>query len=138
MKRAIFITLLSAFLFSLLLAYSVVYLEAAKNSFESLQNEYRSEYIEAIQYSFNNALRNGLLFLAGSLCTIALYALFAVKEFKVFQPYVDKLNAKRNARKTERLARKQAKSETDKQKRIEELQAELDTLKKGDTPPSED
>lgn len=34
--------------------------------------------------------------------------------------------------KAERLARKQAKSETDKQKRIEELQAELNELKKDD------
>lgn len=40
--------------------------------------------------------------------------------------------------KSERLTRKQAKSETDKQKRIEELQKELDALKKDDTPPSED
>lgn len=40
--------------------------------------------------------------------------------------------------KAERAARKQAKSETDKQKRIEALQAELDALKKDDAPPSEE
>ena len=40
--------------------------------------------------------------------------------------------------KAERAARKQAKSETDKQKRIEELQKELDALKKDDAPPSQE
>lgn len=124
-KRIIFISILSAFIFSLFLAFAIVGLRNAEWQLEYIEGSPDNETLR--EYGLIS-LRNGLLFLAGSLCTIALYALFAVKEFKVFQPYVDKFNAKRNARKQERAAARAAKAETDTQKRIEELQAELDEL----------
>jgi hypothetical protein len=117
----------------LFLAFSIQYLHSAQWQLELVQSnnilDYEIEQIEHLKESAYALLRNGLLFLAGSLCTLALYALIALKEFKIFQPFVERQKEKRNARKSERLARKEAKTQADKQKRIEELQAELDELK---------
>lgn len=132
MKRVIFISIISAFIFSLFLAYSIQALRSAQWQLEYLYGEnikeYGESYIESFRISAYTSLRNGLLSLAGSLCTLALYALIAVKEFKIFQPFVERHKEKHNARKSKRAARKEAKTQADKQKRIEELQAELDEL----------
>ena len=131
MKRVIFISLLAAFIFSLLLAFSIVNLKSAQWQLEYLYSENILETeIEGFRTTGYACLRNGLLFLFGSLCTIALYVLFALKEFKVFQPYVDKYKAKQEVRRTARAAAREAKADANRQKRIEELQAELQELKK--------
>lgn len=52
--------------------------------------------------------------------------IIALKDFPVFKPMLDKLSAKRDARKQA----KAAKAVADKQARIERLQSELDALKK--------
>lgn len=129
MKRIIVISIISAFIFSLFLAFSIEWLKTTQWQLEIAFDNISSEaYREAMKEAGFASLRNGLLFLAGSLCTIALYALIALKEFKIFQPFMERQKEKRNARKSERLARKEAKTQADKQKRIEELQAELDEL----------
>jgi len=56
--------------------------------------------------------------------------LFTIKDFPVFKPLVDKFTAKRAAHKEQREAIKAEQAEAAKQARIEQLQAELDELKK--------
>ena len=125
MKRIIFISILSAFVFSLFLAFSIQYLHSAQWQLELVQSnnilDYDIEQIEHLKESAYALLRIGLLFLAGSLCTLALYALIAIKEFKIFQPFMKR-------QKEKRLARKEAKTQAAKQTRIEKLQAERDKL----------
>lgn len=130
MKRIIVISIISAFIFSLFLAFSIEWLKTTQWQLEIAFDNISSEaYREAMKEAGFASLRNGLLFLAGSICTLALYALIALKEFKIFQPFMERQKEKRNARKSERLSRKEAKTQADKQKRIEELQKELDELK---------
>lgn len=124
MKRVIAISVLSAFVFSLCLAFAIIWLQSAQTGLDYL-HRHNVEDIAEIEYMYN-VLRNGLLFLAGSLCTVALYALYAVKEFKVFQPYVERYRA----RKEERAAARKANAMAKKEKRISELQTEIDEMKK--------
>lgn len=130
MKRVICISVLSAFIFSLLLAFSIIWLHSAQWQLQWLNDGKVDEAnIDTITEVTYTTLRNGLLFLLGSICTLTLYIVFALKEFKVFQPLVDKFNSKISAYKDKRKSTKQAKSEAEKQKRIQDLQAELDALK---------
>lgn len=124
MKRVIAISVLSAFVFSLCLSFAIIWIQSAQIGLDYLHRHNIEDSADI--NDVYNVLRNGLLFLAGSLCTVALYALFAVKEFKVFQPYVERYRA----RKEERAAAKRDKSVADKEKRLQELQAEIDELKK--------
>lgn len=64
---------------------------------------------------------------------IAVMFLIALKDFPVFKPIHDKFVAKSNARKAVRTQAKADKAEAAKQARIEQLQAELEELKKDDT-----
>ena len=72
----------------------------------------------------------GILALLASLSTLVAMVLIAIKDFPVFKPLVDKFNAKRAAYKEQREAIKAEQAEVAKQARIEQLQAELDELKK--------
>lgn len=72
----------------------------------------------------------GILALLASLSTLVAMIIIAIKDFPFFKPLVDKFNAKRAARKEQRAAVKAEQAEAAKQARIEQLQAELDELKK--------
>ena len=75
-------------------------------------------------------MTRGILALLASLATLAAIIIIAIKDFPVFKPLVDKFNAKRAAYKEQREAVKAEQAEAAKQARIEQLQAELDELKK--------
>lgn len=124
MKRVICISVLSAFVFSLLLAFAIVWLQSASVGLDYLHKHNIEDSAEI--NDVYSVLRNGLLFIFGALCTLALYALYAVKEFKVFQPYVERYKA----RKAERAATRKEKALSDKERRLQELQSELDEMKK--------
>ena len=104
---------------------------------------YRSIYAYLMAKKYDNDSLNyfiakqnlicGIISLIAFGCNLSALILFTIKEFQTFQPLIDKYNA----RKQERAAARAAKADADKQKRIEELQAELQELKKDDAPPSD-
>lgn len=127
MKRVICISILCAFVFSLLLAFSIINIRSAIIIFRTIANDGVNENtITTLTDSAYTCIQYATLFFIGALCIIALYALFAIKEFKVFQPYIER----HRARKEERAAAKREKSVADKEKRLQALQAEIDELKK--------
>ena len=65
-----------------------------------------------------------------SLAGIAAMVLIAIKDFPVFKPLAEKLQAKLQARRQINVQAKADRAEANKQARIEQLQAELDELKK--------
>lgn len=84
-----------------------------------------SFYITCMKYFYRD-LALGIATIVSVFFDIAVIIMTALKDIKVFQPLIDK----HNARKEQIGAVRAAKADADKQKRIEELQAELQELKK--------
>ena len=139
MKRTIIIHIL------LLVALAAL-LMAMINSFINVSNAYRyidllrslgqqtsydySYEISQVHDSATQLILYGSAYFIAVLADVAAMVLIAVKEFPVFKPLTDKIAARHAACKEARAAAKAAKAETEKQKRIEQLEAELHSLKK--------
>ncbi len=134
MKRVVIIEIVLAFAIAMLLACSIKFFMYVSKMYNNINMLYdldmsdasRNEIIERYRGNIAIALSYGIPALLAALATLAAMVLIALKDFPVFKPLLDKLAAKRDAR-------KQAKAEkaaADKQARIERLQSELDALKK--------
>lgn len=135
MKRTVFIEILLLVVLGVLLYISINSFIGASRSFiwaKRFSEEAYEEYIiETYRSQAMRLLLFGLLlYLPAALADIAAMVLIAVKEFPVFKPLTDKIAARHAARKDARAAAKTAKAEAEKQKRIEELEAELHNLNK--------
>lgn len=126
MKRVVLIEILLFLSFCVLLSLCIIFLHGAAERFETagLAGDPNSFWWEIAHEYF--AL--GFPCLIAAISNLGAMILIAIKEFKVFQPIIDR----HNARKSERTAAKQAKAEADKQKEIAELEAKLNELKKDD------
>lgn len=128
MKRIIIIESLLIFIFAILVTLFVPHLQQAIIWFKDIHWNIAqgfSPHPLSYKYAYTNLSYSIFSFLA-AIADIAVMVLIAIKEFKVFQPLIDK----HNARKQERAAARTAKAESEKRKRIEQLQAELEELRK--------
>lgn len=128
MKKAIIVEVLLLFVFCVVLACAIEILIYATDA-ANLIKFYNSENIKvssALNESYHTALSYGIPALFAAVADLAAMVIIAIKDFPVFKPLVDKLNAKRAARKEQRAEQ----AAIAKQDRIEKLQAELDELKK--------
>ncbi len=138
MKKTVVVEILALFAFCVTFACAIkflAYAHLASNNISIFEKEleYDQSYNETILLlkSYRaTALSYGIPALLASLATIAVMAITAINDFPVFKPLIDKFNAKRAARKEQRAAVKAEQAEAAKQARIEQLQAELDELKK--------
>lgn len=135
MKRAIIIEVLLLFTLGVLIALSTYFLICTANTFRYANGDpnFTIGPISAEDYSYliKRAyffLTYGIFPLLAAIADITVIMLVAFKEFPVFKPLVDKYKARKQA-KAEAAA---IKAETARQARIEQLQAELDELKKTD------
>lgn len=94
------------------------------------QNEWTQEMIAMLSHDWHHGIIYGSVSIFPAIADIAAMTLIAVKKFPVFKPLKDKIATRHVARKETRTAAKAAKAEAEKQKRIEELEAELHSLKK--------
>lgn len=150
--------IIAGILFILLLPYliyllkiEVEHLNSINEDIKSLQNVTDEDLIRIYTSLFAIAKKKSIfnivaqiIFLSIVSCSLALNCFaFVYLNPRLFRrsTYTDikeKTAQEWAQNKSERLARKSAKAEADKQKRIEELQAELSALKKDDAPPPED
>ena len=121
MKRTIVIEILLLFATVVLLTLGIWCIKVSILNFKILHKLPKSDLINIYRY-----LIFGICGILAALATLAAMILVALKDFPVFKPMLDKLSAKRDARKQA----KAAKAVADKQARIERLQSELDALKK--------
>ena len=120
MKKSIVIEVLLLFVLAVLIADCVKFFQASIAHFNlSDSPAYDAFYKTAI-----DQLVRGIFALLACIADIFVMVLVALKDFKLFMPLIEK----HNARKQELAAARAAKADADKQKRIEELQAELDAL----------
>ena len=112
MKKTIVIEILLLFVFSVLFAFCVIYLNDAVYYFNPLRGLERLALLELIY---------GLIFLIAAIVDLVVMFLIATRD-------IPKLKQAIENRKQRAAARKEAKKQADKRKRIEELQAELDEL----------
>lgn len=131
MKKTIVIEILLSFILSILILFAFLEFRGIYYNFQAIKylESMGQEYIDFSDSTRQFAIYGSLAVLA-SLATIAVMVLIAIKDFPVFKPLVDKFNAKRAAHKEQREAIKAEQAEAAKQARIEQLQAELDELKK--------
>ena len=120
MKKQIVIEILLLFVLAVLIAISTNFLQTSITHF----NHYHSENYEVFKEWGIQQLVWGIFALLACIADIAVMVLVALKDFKLFMPLIEK----HNARKAQIAAARAAKADADKQKRIEELQAELDDL----------
>ena len=124
MKKIVLIELLGCFICVVLLAECILCLQVSVGHFKNYYSDFFIATKELTwQWAIEYLLR-GLASLLACIADIIVMGMIAVRNFKVFQPLIDKYNA----RKQERAAARSAKADADKQKRIEELKAELDAL----------
>ena len=130
MKKSIviFIFLAITFVLTTVAASKLLYYAYSVNeSIEhNIHNPNLKDWISIWRDMFDVYFPFGLMSLFAALATLAAMIIIAIKDFPVFQPLLAKLNAKRDARKQA----KAEKAEADKQARIEQLQSELEQLKK--------
>ena len=112
MKKTIFIEILLFFIFAVLLALSIIFLQMAVAQF-NLPEQY---HFPAIDAAARSNLMYGLFLLLAAIADLVVIILITLKDFPKIMESI----------KTRKAARKKAK----KQKRIADLQAELDELKK--------
>ena len=134
MKRTVFIEILLLVVLGVLLYIAINSFIGASQSFswaKRFSEEGEDYIIETYRSQAVRLLLFGLLlYLPAILADVAAMTLIAVKEFPVFKPLTDKIAARHAARKEARNTAKAAKAEAEKQKRIEQLEAELHSLKK--------
>ncbi len=127
MKKTILIELLLLFGFSVALACSIKLFVYANGCIETIEifREY-ADVVESYRGAMHTAISYAIPSLIAALGTLAAGIIIAVKDFPCFKPLIDKFKAKREAK----AVAKTEKAEADKKARIEQLQAELDELKK--------
>lgn len=128
MKRIIIIESLLIFVFAILVVLFVPHIRQTIIWFKDIHWNILqgfSPHPLSYKYAYTNLSYSIFSFLA-AIADIAVMALVAIKEFKVFQPLIDKHNARKQAR----AAARTAKAESEKQKEIAELEKRLDELKK--------
>lgn len=116
MKKVIIIEILLIIVLSVLIACLVEFAEVLK---------IRILYNGSKEYITQSTLY--VIFVSFAiLCNIAIIVLIALKEFTIFKPLLDKLQA----RKEQRLQAKTERAEANKQAKIIELEKQLEELKK--------
>lgn len=125
MKRSVIIECLLLLTTSILIFLGSWYLNRAHVSFVHA-NGVPEDIAPDILSSAYRFLTHGLLALLAALCTLAAMIMIAIKDFPCFKPLIDKFKARREAK----AEAKTEKAVADKQARIEQLQAELNELKK--------
>lgn len=136
MKKTIIIEVLLLFVFCVALACAIKILifstnmlymiDYANNVLQYENDNLRIEYIASLNEQYNTALSYGIPAIFAAVADLAAMVIIAIKDFPVFKPLVDKFKA----HKEQRDAAKAKQAEIAKQERINELQAELDELKK--------
>lgn len=131
MKKTIVIEVLLAFALAMLVVFAIMEFRACYYYLQAIEyyKEIGTDYSE-IAIAVNQVTLYGTFATLAALCTLAAIIIIAIKDFPVFKPLVDKFNAKRAAYKEQREAVKAEQAEAAKQARIEQLQAEIDELKK--------
>lgn len=124
MKKTIIIEVLLLFVTAVLAYFCVTYWTGVNTYIK--HNLINEQHLE----SFRQILTFAIFITIGLLSALAAIILIAIKDFPIFQPLVEKAKAKSNARKQSKEQTKAARTEANKQARIEQLQAELDELKK--------
>lgn len=143
MKRTIVIEVLLSFIFVVLAYLFISYLINAVQNFSfadnwlksNLESGYDGESVlneaEIIkEAATRQILFATLLYLPAVLADLAAMIIIAIHPLPGFKPLVEKYSKWSSSRKEAREAERAEKAEADKQRRIEELQAELDALKK--------
>lgn len=139
MKKTVVVEILLLLAFCVLLACAINYLRTACETLKTIEwiktdPIFSDPEREDLVYTYNlhlaTTLSYGIPALIAALSTLAAMVIIAIKDFPVFKPLVDKFNAKRAAHNEQRAAVKAEQAEEAKQARIEQLQAELDELKK--------
>ena len=110
MKRSIFIEILLLFIFAVLLAFGIIFLQSAITQLTAAP-EY---HWEAIDERARKNLLYGIFLLLAAIADLVVIILITLKDFPKIKQSIE--------------ARKAAHKEVKKQKRIEELKAELDEL----------
>ena len=123
MKRTLFIEILLVLIFSLLIALNI-YLWRDATTFKKVLDTFSDPepYIKSCNIRFTYSV----LALIANFSTFLAMILVAIKDLPVFQPLRDKFAMRKSAR----LQAKAEKSKAEKQARIEQLQAELEELKR--------
>ena len=122
MKKTIIIEFLLLFASAVLMYFCVMYWNGVKNNIE--HNILNSSYANLVD-AFYKTLTYAILFTLVLLTTLTAIILIAIKDFPVFKPLLDKLNA----HKQKRVQAKAERAEADKQTKIAELEAQLEELK---------
>lgn len=130
MKRTIIIEILLLCICAILVSSLIPHIQQAHLWFSDIKWELSqgiTPHDLAYKYAYTNLIYAIFSFLA-IIADLFVISLIAIQNFKFFQPLINK----RNERKQARAAAKQARDEEAKQKRIEELQAELNALNNSD------
>lgn len=127
MKRTIVIETILLITVILLICCSVYLFDDVKWFRFLIRHSMEDEQTVKLLYK---ELSLGILTIIFAVANLAAMALIAVQNFQCFKPLLDKLKAKRDARKAAKETAAAEKAEADKQARIEQLQNELDELKK--------
>lgn len=136
MKKTIIVEIAIMVTLTIAIIFAVEYWKYVSNLIDALtrfKEQYNStnyfSYYPDLNY-YNSAIKHnviyGILALLAALATLTAMIIIAIKDFPCFKPLVDKLQAKRAARKQAHAEQEQIR----KQERIAELQSELDALKK--------
>ena len=135
MKRVIIVETLLFICFCALFCFSILFFVNCSvqleewNAYVEKADTLPPEFLDQYRYFYDMGVTNlcyGLCLLVSSLCATSAMVLIAVFPLSGIKPLVEKVQAKREARANLRAE----KAEADKQRRIEELQAKLDELKK--------
>ena len=130
MFRAIVIEVLLLFIFAVLITSTVFFLNASVANFHAAS--YINEHVDILIERGYKYLAYGLPNLLAAIADIVVIVLVALKEFPVFKPLIDKYKAHKQHRKHEKAKAEAIQAEEYRKSRIEQLQAELEELKKNE------
>lgn len=125
MKRTILIEILLLSVLAILIAFNVYFWGFIKALYDRL-NTVDSAARSYIYDNINSDLPYGIIGLIACIATLTAIILIAIKDFSVFKPLVDKINARKEARNKVKVD----KAEQAKQNKIEALEKQLEELKK--------
>lgn len=130
-KRKIVVYILLAFIFGTAMLFTILnfrecsaYANTLKisNSADPLFSEWKKFMIKFAIY--------GIIGIFTLLADLAAMVLIAIKDFPMFKPFVEKFQAKSQARRQAKEQTKAARTEANRQARIEQLENELNELRK--------
>lgn len=136
MKKTLIIELILTIVFAITLAVAIYFWKGVQttinaiNLFKSHNDNFYSQIIEDYYISLKPLIGYGTVSLLALLADLAAMVLIAIKDFPVFKPLVEKLQAKSQARKHSKEQAKAARAEANKQAKIAELESQLEELKK--------